>query len=145
MIEYRSVGWKYTLLSPFLQELPEAVGRYVDSPMLPEPFLQVVSEVYGKKGDRVGFTLRIGEGYSWDGASGPTVDTDGTMRAALVHDALYQCMRIGALNRCHRAKVDRVFRRHLKEDGVNVVRRWLWFRAVRWFGKKSAAQPQADA
>ena len=82
--------------------------------------------------------LLISEGYSWDGASGPTWDTDGTMRASLVHDALYQMMRIGALDRRHRAKVDRLFRRHLKDGGVNLVRRWVWYRTVRWLGGKSA-------
>ena len=124
---YRAVSWKYTLTEPFVQELPRAIRKAIDSTILPRPFLILP-----------GYSLVIGKGYSWDGASGPTVDTDATMRASLAHDALYQCMRIGALDGRYRAKVDRLFRRHLAEDGVNLVRRWLWYRMVRWFGGKAA-------
>ena len=125
--QYREVVWKYTLTLPFVLELPPKIIRAIHTDMLPETYLAV--------GDP---HLLISEGYSWDGASGPTWDTDGTMRASLVHDALYQMMRIGALDGRYRAKVDRLFRRHLREDGVNLVRRWVWYRTVRWLGGKSA-------
>jgi len=39
--------------------------------------------------------LTICQGYAWDGASGPTIDTKSSMRAALVHDALDQLLREG--------------------------------------------------
>ena len=39
----------------------------------------------------------IDEGYEWDGASGPTIDTDDTMDGSLVHDILYQLIREGKL------------------------------------------------
>ena len=39
--------------------------------------------------------ILVEDGYAWDGASGPTVDTRGSFEAALVHDVLYQCMRLG--------------------------------------------------
>jgi len=32
-------------------------------------------------------------GYRWDGASGPTIDTEDTMTASAVHDAYYQLIR----------------------------------------------------
>ena len=44
-------------------------------------------------------TLTIKKGYAWDGPSGPTVDTRNFMRGSLVHDALYQLMREGALDK----------------------------------------------
>ena len=37
--------------------------------------------------------LTIHAGYAWDGASGPVVDTVNSIRATLVHDAVYQLMR----------------------------------------------------
>jgi hypothetical protein len=43
-------------------------------------------------------TLVISPGYAWDGASGPTYDSKSSMRASLVHDALYQLMRLGLLS-----------------------------------------------
>ena len=53
--------------------------------------------------------LNIQSGYAWDGASGPTFDTKSSMRAGLVHDALYQLMREGKLDQRFRKAVDREF------------------------------------
>ena len=33
------------------------------------------------------------EGYCWDGPSGPTFDSEYTLRASLIHDVLYQIIR----------------------------------------------------
>ncbi len=38
--------------------------------------------------------LPIKKFYAWDGPSGPTIDTRDFMRGSLVHDALYQLMRL---------------------------------------------------
>ena len=38
-------------------------------------------------------TLYISKGYSWDGPSGPAIDTPDWIKASLVHDALYQLIR----------------------------------------------------
>jgi len=70
--------------------------------------------------------LRIGKGYSWDGASGPTVDTKSSMRGSLVHDALYQLMRMNLLERSWRSKADDVLFQFCEEDGM-----WRW-RARMW-------------
>lgn len=40
--------------------------------------------------------LFIKQGYTWDGASGPTIDTSSIMIASLVHDVIYQAIREGA-------------------------------------------------
>ena len=73
-------------------------------------------------------------GYAWDGPSGPTIDTADSMRASLVHDMLYQLIRMGHLTRKCRRRADREFRRILKADGMNFVRRWAWYFSVRLFG-----------
>ena len=78
----------------------------------------------------------IQEGYAWDGASGPTVDTRASFKASLVHDALYQCMRLGYVTQDSRREVDRLFRHML--GGMGPLRRGLWYWMVRWFGKKAA-------
>jgi len=46
---------------------------------------------------QLGGTLAISAGYSWDGPSGPTIDTKTFMRGSLIHDAIYQLIREGAL------------------------------------------------
>ena len=43
--------------------------------------------------------LVIKGGYAWDGPSGPTIDTKNFMRGSLVHDALYQIMRLELLSK----------------------------------------------
>jgi hypothetical protein len=89
-------------------------------------------------------TLTIRVGYAWDGASGPTIDTRDSMRASLVHDALYQLMRIGLLARSFRPAVDNIFRRMCKEDGMFSPRAWLWYQAVRIFASP-AADPASES
>jgi len=38
--------------------------------------------------------FEFSKGYAWDGPSGSTVDTLNFMRGSLVHDALYQLIRM---------------------------------------------------
>ena len=78
--------------------------------------------------------LTILEGAEWDGASGPTIDTKGSMLPSLVHDALYVAMQEGVLPKSARKRVDKLFRSHLKQAGMPFVRRRLWYWAVRLFG-----------
>ena len=85
--------------------------------------------------------LFIKHGYAWDGASGPTWDTKSSMRPSLVHDALYQLMRMGLLPVILRYVVDKLLRTMCVEDGMYRWRAWLWFRAVRR-AAKSAAMPK---
>ena len=80
--------------------------------------------------------IEIQKGYAWDGASGPTIDTSASFKASLVHDALYQCMRLGYVTQDSRGEVDRLFRHML--GGMGPLRRGLWYWAVRGFGKRSA-------
>lgn len=86
--------------------------------------------------------LLVKKGYAWDGPSGPVIDTDKSMRASLVHDALYQLMRLEQLNaRTHRKAADQLFKDICKEDGVSNLRASAYYKALRKFGKP-AASPQ---
>jgi len=81
--------------------------------------------------------LTIYAGYCWDGASGPTVDTKNSLPPSLVHDALYQLIREGALPKSARKRADEIFREICIECGMNKVRAWLWYRGLRAGGAKA--------
>lgn len=68
--------------------------------------------------------LHISDLYSWDGSSG-VQDTRSSMRASLVHDALYQLMRLGVLPPTARSAADHVYWRLCREDGMGRVRAWI--------------------
>lgn len=78
--------------------------------------------------------LAIREGYSWDGPSGPAIDTKNFMRASLVHDALYQLIEEGQLSRNQRKNADKTMRDICKEDGMSGKRRFWVYWFVRLFG-----------
>jgi len=71
--------------------------------------------------------LRIKKGYAWDGPHVPMVEDSANMRASLVHDVLYQLMRLGKLDyREHREQADQIFIEMCKEDGMKPVRaQWI--------------------
>ena len=62
--------------------------------------------------------LTLRKGYAWDGPSGPTIDTKNFMRGSLVHDALYQLMRLKLLPASLRETADMLLRRICIEDGM---------------------------
>lgn len=79
--------------------------------------------------------LTLAAGYAWDGASGPAIDTPTFMRGSLVHDALYQLMRLGVISKdTGRRPADMLLRQIVREDGMWVVRAWWVYHAVRIFG-----------
>jgi hypothetical protein len=89
--------------------------------------------------------LFIREGYAWDGPSGPTVDSKTFMRGSLVHDALYQLLRLGLIPGDRRRAADRELRRICLEDGMWSVRAWWVYRSVRRFGAASASRDSTKA
>ena len=131
-----SIGDDYTILVPS-SKFPKPANAANSS----SPFITLEVEVGKKAQSDPGRVRRIfiEEGYAWDGASGPTFDTCGSFHAALVHDALYQCMRLGYVKRDwhSRKAADKLFLRMLKRGGMGPLRRQIWYRAVRLFGKKS--------
>ena len=82
--------------------------------------------------------LYVCAGYTWDGPSGPALDTASFLRASLVHDALYELMRRGGLPLTKRAAADREMRYIAAEDGMPWYRRWWTYWAVRLFAGPAA-------
>ena len=76
--------------------------------------------------------LYIKANFIWDGASGFTIDTPATIRASLVHDALYQLIKAGA--DIPRKKADRLLYKIMRQDGASRIRARCWLIAVRLFG-----------
>ena len=123
-IYYKS-GYKYQLTSDYTVQ----VGIWPES---------IVSTGYlSLAPDGV---LTILRGYAWDGPSGPTLDTRSFMRGSLVHDALYQLIRMKLLPKGERKAADKILRRICKEDGMWSARVWWVYKAVRRAGG-SAADP----
>ena len=127
-LQYRRVNWKYVLEKDAHLMLPvklpgKAARSYVG------PYLLFDAPL-----------LLIKAGYAWDGASGAW-DTKATMYPALVHDALYQLIRLGIIPSGARKEADKLFRRLLKAEGMKFLQRWCFYRAVRWLGA-SAARPK---
>ena len=83
--------------------------------------------------------LTISSGYCWDGASGPAVDSKTIMRGSLIHDALYQLLRLEVLAEKFRQACDRELYTACRDDGMSWIRANYIYRAVRWFGRSSAA------
>ena len=79
--------------------------------------------------------LVIKKGYTSDGPSGPTIDTKNFMRGAFVHDALYQLIRLGALEKVPCRKLaDKLLYKLCREDGMCWPRAtWVYY-GVRIFG-----------
>jgi len=77
--------------------------------------------------------LRIKASYAWDGASGPTFDTKSSMRGSLVHDALYQMIRLKKIPVSYRRLADEILEAICLEDGMWRIRAFLWERGVRRF------------
>ena len=90
--------------------------------------------------------LEIKKGYAWDGASGPIINTRDTLIASLVYDVLYQAMRLNLIksSKENRQIADKNFFEILKMNGVNSIRRKVWYFAVRLFGKKSTIKIQEN-
>jgi hypothetical protein len=86
----------------------------------------------------VGTRVTVKAGYAWDGPSGPTYDSKSALRASLIHDTLYQLISEGILDDKQREAADNELYTTLLEDGVNKVRAYLWYLAVRAFGGASS-------
>lgn len=87
--------------------------------------------------------LTVKSGYAWDGATF-AFDTATILRGSLFHDALYQLMREGELNRDkYRPIADLLLKKICLEDGMWKVRaEWVYF-AVKTFARRST-KPTKD-
>jgi hypothetical protein len=120
---YRELhGYKYQLMERYSFDV--AIKEYeIDTPYLS----------LGNDG-----ILIIKKGYAWDGPSGPTIDTLNFMRGSLVHDALYQLMRMGKILYSYKDHADRLLQKICIDDGMSKVRAWGVYQAVKLFGGASA-------
>jgi hypothetical protein len=80
----------------------------------------------------------IRAGYAWDGASGPTIDTLTSMRCSLVHDALYQLIRMGLIHETFKGLADELLCKIGIHDDMWKVRAHLWHKMVEEFGGSRA-------
>ena len=87
--------------------------------------------------------ITIQKGYAWDGCSGPTIDTKNSMVAGLVHDCLYQLMRLKRLDISYRPQADKEFYLILREHRMNPIRAKIWYLSVKLFAKSSATKLQS--
>jgi hypothetical protein len=111
--------FKYELLTTYRIN----VGNIPNMACSPGPYIKFIYP----------HTLCILAGYRWDGAT-YAWDTKETMRASLVHDALYQAIRMRALPLVYRAKADELFLHILQADGVSYIRAVYMYAAVRLCG-----------
>ncbi len=119
-------GYKYQLDTDYSADIPIKPDNDIDSGYI------VLS---GEGG------LIIKKGYAWDGPSGPTIDTLNFMRGSLIHDALYQLMREGMLDKDdYRKPADRLLRTMLRQDGMTSIRAWWVYQGLR-IGGGPAADP----
>ena len=82
--------------------------------------------------------LLIKKGFASDGPSATTVDTTTFLRGAFIHDGFYYLIKQGKLGFSFRKAADKELYRIILEDGMNKIRAWYVYKAVRWFGKSAA-------
>ena len=126
-MKYSKYKYKFKVEENFSIELPFKIPDFVHT--------------YASLKDGI---LSVKRGYAWDGASGPIINTRDTLVASLVHDVLYQAMRLNLIksSKENRTIADKNFFEILKMNGVNSIRRKVWYFAVRLFGKKSTIKIQ---
>jgi len=133
-IRYRSLhGYKYQLAETYEIQLPAAFLPMIPKVGIAHPDTNPALTLSGSG------LLRIFERYSWDGPSGPTIDTPDFMRGSLVHDALYQFIRERLLPIGAKDLADRLLQQLCREDGMSAARAWYVYQAVRWFAGGAAA------
>ena len=128
-MKYSKYKYKFKVEENFSIELPFKIPDFV------HPYASLKDGI-----------LSVKRGYAWDGASGPIINTRDTLVASLVHDVLYQAMRLNLIksSKENRQIADKNFFEILKMNGVNSIRRKVWYFAVRLFGKKSTIKIQEN-
>lgn len=121
-IRYRKVGsWNV---------LEEMTKIYTDI-MLPYPIKTKYLEL-----NTIGL-LTIHEGYAWNGASGPTIDTPDTIRGSLYHDALCQLKALGYISEAHAPQIHSLLRDVCEDDAlVWIDKRKAAARKMGWFSRQ---------
>ena len=97
-------GKKYELKNDMYVNVFELAGNFVSK----HPYIIL----FGDGG------LLVKAGYMWDGATGVPHNPD-NMRGSLFHDALYELMQLGLLDRKYRDVADQLLRSICIEDGMD--------------------------
>ena len=126
-IQYRE-GYKYQLV----------ISYEGDIPLYPSQDIKTEYIDLNKKGE-----ILIRRGYAWDGPSGPAIDTRNFMRGSLIHDALYQLIRLDKLPREAKNIADKILLDTCVEDGMNKARAWWVYTAVKTFASR-ATMPSSE-
>ena len=114
MIRYRE-GYKYQLAEDFR----------IKTPIIGESIRHDYFQLY-KNGN-----LLVKKGYAWDGASGPTFDTESSISSSAEHDALCKMLRNLSLDYDKwQDKVNEFFRERCEENGMNPLRARIWHAGV---------------
>lgn len=91
-LEKKELGYKYQLVKDYTTET-----YIVPNFSYSDQYLAITKEG----------TLTVKKYYAWDGATG-AIDTKSLMRASLVHDALYQLIRLRVIDPKNRWIADRI-------------------------------------
>lgn len=83
------------------------------------------------KMDRDGL-LTVRKSYAWDGPSGPTIDTPLFNYGSLVHDALYQLMRMQHIPQKSWRKADKELEKAIKRRLADEFAWWSWMHKAAW-------------
>lgn len=119
-VSYRS-GFKYQLVRDY--SLQTSIN--------PERAAAIDFAVIGPGG-----LLLIKKGYAWDGPSGPVPDIPEAMRGSLVHDALYELIRIGGLDHTFKKDADALLCSICMEDGMPPFWAKVILEGVAFFGER---------
>lgn len=123
----RERSYRYAVDQPFSYK-----SKYFDGLNLETPFIKIKDSV-----------IYIKDEYAWDGASG-AFDTPSIMIGSLVHDALYQLMRLGLLPLSFRKKADKVFRVLCRKCRMRWFRARYIYKTVRKVGEFAATHDQDE-
>lgn len=120
-------GYKYRLLVDEYVFVPELVGISVESSaknINDVPYVRINSG-----------NIIVAEGYCWDGATAIPDNYD-NMRASLFHDAMYQLIREGKLDRNkYKDVADILMKRLCLEDGMAMFWANVIYNGLKSFGK----------
>lgn len=118
-------AYKYRTLKSFI---------YAQKHILPEK--DIIHPLFSITSEGI---ITIEMGYAWDGPTGPVFSERTVIKSTLVHDALYQMMRLRMLPLSARKGADRVFRDICVEDGMSKTLANFYYQCLRVFGEKYAA------
>jgi len=120
MIKYRA-GYKYQLHADYS----------IQTDIIP---VSEVNEAFIKLS--LSGELTVLQGYAWDGVSGIAIDTRNSMRASLVHDALYQLMRFEQVSAAqYKDQADRLFEKICVDDGVTSFVARVYYLVLKYLGE----------